>query len=208
MRIVGLILAGGEGKRLGVRDKALVDLAGQPLIARAVTRLAPQVQAVAVSANGDPSRLAPFGLPVIADGAFAGQGPLAGLLAGLDWAVSVGAGALVTVAVDTPFFPEDLVSRLMQGADHAGGTVAQPVLAESVTGLHPTFALWPVGALAPLAEALGRGERRIRAFAGSRQARVVHFQGDPDPFFNINTAGDLAEATRRMRSAGTGGPAS
>lgn len=202
MRIFGLILAGGSGLRLGTRDKALVPLAGITLVARAIARLAPQVERVAISANGDPARLAPFGLPVIDDGPNAGEGPLAGVLAGLRWADAGGADGIVTVAVDTPFFPQDLVRSLVAGGDWGAGAPPGPVVAESGQRLHPTFALWPVGAARFLSDALARGERRVRLVAQGLGVRTAPFPADPDPFFNINTPEDLTQAERWLAANG------
>ena len=106
MTICGLVLAGGHGRRLGGADKALLPLAGRPLLGWLLPRLAPQVDALAISANGDPARFAAFGLPVLPD-PVVDQGPLSGLLAGLDWAAGQGAQALLTVPADTPFIPLD-----------------------------------------------------------------------------------------------------
>lgn len=183
-RILGLILAGGQGSRMGGADKALLLLAGQSLLAHVIRRFAPQVPALAISANGDADRFAVFGLPVLADLA-SGQGPLAGVLAGLDWAADQGAAALVTVAVDTPFFPDDLVARLTV---FPGG-----VMAADAAGLHPTFGLWPVAARQTLAQALQAGERRLAAFADSHGFARVTFPGS-DRFFNINRPADLLRA--------------
>ena len=139
--IAGLILAGGQGRRLGGRDKALIDLGGKSLVRRAVERLSLQAAPLALSANGDPQRFAALGLPVLPDRIAADAGPLGGIHAGLVWAAGLGAARLVTVAVDTPFFPADLVERLST----ASGDDNHPTIAASADGLHPTFGLWPVG---------------------------------------------------------------
>ena len=188
MRIFGVILAGGTGRRMGGADKALLPLAGQPLIAHVQDRFAPQVERLAVSANGDAARLAFTGLPVLADAT--PQGPLSGVLAALDWAE--GADAVVSVSVDTPFLPGDLVPQLWLAGD--GGLA----VAQSGGRLHPTCALWPM----PLRE-------RLRAFLAEGGARMMQFcdgaavarfaTSDPDPFFNLNTAEDLARAESALR---------
>ena len=191
-RPFGLILAGGAGRRLGGVDKALLTVAGTPLLSRVMARLAPQVGRVAVSANGDPSRLAAFAATVLDDGPWQGQGPLAGVLAGLLWARSAGQDRLVTVAVDTPFLPGDLVSRLLAAAEH-GFAIAQ-----SAGRRHPTCAVWPVRAQALVENALQTGERRIGHVLASAGAIEVAFDDDGgDPFMNINTPQDLAAAERR-----------
>jgi molybdenum cofactor guanylyltransferase len=197
--MIGVILAGGRGSRMGGADKALLRLGGETLLARAERRLAAQVDRVVVSANGDPARLG-TGLPVVADPVAAFPGPLGGVLAGLDWAAAQGGAAVVTVAVDTPFFPDDLVARLV--AARAPLAVAAT---EGAGGSrwHGTFALWPVAARDPLRQALGRGERKVRAVAEALGAVPVAFAATgADPFFNINAPEDLVEATRILGAAG------
>jgi molybdopterin-guanine dinucleotide biosynthesis protein A len=189
--IPGLILAGGGARRMGGGDKALLPLAGRPLVAHVVDRLAPQVGRLALGANGDPARFSGFGLAVVADGE-PGMGPLAGLLAGLDWAAALGAPALVTAAVDTPFLPRDLVARLLAAAGAAGIAVAA---AEGGAGpeRHPTAGLWPVALRAALRADLAAGERRLGAWAAARGCAVARFP-DAGAFFNVNTPADLARA--------------
>lgn len=195
MRVVGVILAGGSGRRMGGADKALLRLSGTTLVARALDRLWPQVEAVAISANGDPARFSGLGVPVLADAV--PQGPLSGVLAGLDWAASQGATDLVTVAVDTPFFPPDLVPRLLLAAETAGTPVA---LAESGDRVHPTFGLWGLALRDDLRSALARGEARVMDFA-----RRHHFATAPFPqetaFLNLNTPEDLARAEALVAGA-------
>jgi molybdenum cofactor guanylyltransferase len=125
---------------------------------------------------------------------------LGGVLAGLDWAAAHGRAAIVTVAVDTPFFPDDLVARLLEA--RAPLAVAATETAGTLRW-HGTFALWPVAARTPLREALAAGERKVRAVAEALGAVPVLFAAPGfDPFFNINTSGDLAEAERRLGVAG------
>jgi molybdopterin-guanine dinucleotide biosynthesis protein A len=184
--IFGVILAGGEGRRMGGADKALLVLAGESLLSRAVARLEPQVERLAISANGDPARFAGFGLTVLPDARR--QGPLSGLLAGLNWAAAGGADALVTAPVDCPFLPPDLVPRLWLAG--AGGVA----LAESGGALHPTFGLWPVGLAAPLAAFLASGAKAsVRDFAQAHGMSAASFPDDGS-FENLNTPADLARA--------------
>ena len=183
-RPAGLILAGGRGQRLGGADKALVGIGDETLIARAARRLVPQVAALAISANGDPGRFG-LDLPVLGDTIGGAAGPLAGVLAGLDWAEECGFQSVASVAVDTPFFPDDLVARLVAaGAPSVAATGGQP---------HPTCALWPVTLRDRLRDWLDTGERKVMAFAEIAGARTVPFP-DPSAFFNINTREDLATA--------------
>jgi len=187
----GLILAGGAARRMGGGDKALLPLAGRPLLAHVVDRLAPQVGELALGANGDPARFAGFGLAVIADRE-PGQGPLAGLLAGLDWSAGLGAPALVTAAVDTPFLPHDLVARLRAAAGPAGIAIAAAA-GGAGPERHPTAGLWPVGLRATLRGDLAAGERRLGAWAAAQGCALACFP-DADAFFNVNTPADLARA--------------
>ena len=187
MQPYGLILAGGRGRRMGGADKALLPFGSGTLLSNAIARLAPQVDRLAISANGDAARLG-TGLPVLADATADFYGPLAGILAGLDWAAATGAETLVTVPVDTPFLPGDLVPRLLL----PGGGLA---LAASATGPHPAIGLWPVTLRETLRGALAAGTRRVRDFTDAQGALSVPFPPAAiDPFFNVNTAADLARA--------------
>lgn len=193
MKPAGLILAGGEGRRLGGADKALLMLGGRSLLAHVAGRLGPQVARLALSANGDPGRFADFRGAILRDRTAERLGPMAGLLAGLDWLARTDGGDwLVTASVDTPFLPADLVARLVDIS--AGGAV----IASSQGRLHPTCGLWPLGLRPALEAALQAGERRIGRWAEDQGARVADFDALPDPFFNINTAGDLATAAQRL----------
>ena len=188
MRIFGVILAGGTGRRMGGTDKAALLLGAQPLLARVVDGIRPQVDRLAVSANGDPARLAPYRLPVLPDAL--PQGPLSGVLAALDWAAPQGATAVVSVAVDTPFFPGDLVPQLLLAAERSPSGAA---VVEAGGRVHPTFALWPVALRRDLRAALARGEAKVMTFAQRHQAALARFDDDR-AFMNINTPEDLAAA--------------
>lgn len=202
MTICGIVLAGGQGLRMGGRDKAALVLGGQTLLARVAGRLAPQVAALAVSSNAElppPLPGLPAGLPPLAllpddlpEGVAAQPGPLGGILAGLDWVAGRGADWLLSAPVDTPFLPRDLAARLLATA--AGARV--PVLAESAGRLHPVAGLWPVDLRAALRAALAGGERRVARWAESHGARRCAFAGEgaADPFLNLNAPADLALA--------------
>ncbi len=194
MRIFGVILAGGAGRRMGGVDKATLRLAGRSLVSHAVDRLEPQVERLAISANGDPARLSALGLPVLADAQ--SQGPLSGVLAALDWAAPFGATAVVTAAVDTPFFPGDLVPRLIMASDPSG-----IALARSGGNDHPTFGLWPVTLRDDLRVFLASGVKAsVRAFADARGAARADFPDDGS-FLNLNTPEDLSRAEALIRGA-------
>ena len=189
---LGVILAGGRATRMGGGDKSLRVLGGAPILARVIDRLRPQVAGLALNANGDPARFAEFGLPVVADSVEGFAGPLAGVLAGLDWAAGEGAEAIVTAAADTPFFPDDLAARLQEAA---AGMADPLVLAASPEGRHPTFGLWPVALRDDLRAALEGGLRKVVLWTDRHGGRVAEFpSGTPDPFFNVNTPEDLARA--------------
>ena len=195
MRIFGVILAGGTGRRMGGTDKSALLLGAQPLLARVIDRLEPQVEQLAISANGDAARLAPYRLPVLPDAM--PQGPLSGVLAALDWAAPQGATAVVSVAVDTPFFPGDLVPQLLLASE---GSPSGTALAESGCRTHPTFALWPVALRDDLRAALARGEAKVMDFARQHQAALARFSDDR-AFLNINTPEDLAAAEALLAGA-------
>jgi molybdenum cofactor guanylyltransferase len=185
--IAALVLAGGKASRLGGGDKPLLPLAGATLLDLVLARLRPQASTIAVSANGDPARFARFGLPVLPD-AQGHAGPLAGVAAGMAWAAKCGADTLLTVPGDTPFIPADLVTRL----------AAAPAWAVSDGAVHPLIALWPTQEAARLNAWLADGlDLRVKSFGTALLMRAVTFEETPDPFFNINTPADLAEAQAR-----------
>ncbi|MCC0033440.1 MAG: molybdenum cofactor guanylyltransferase MobA [Brucellaceae bacterium] len=196
-RPAGLILAGGRSSRMGGTDKALLQLGGKSLVARAAARLAPQVRALAISANGGPARHAMLELPVLADIIGGHRGPLAGIHAGLVWAAALpdAPDQVVTVAADTPFFPPDLAARLAEAS--GGGNLI--VIAADETGTHPVFGLWPVSLSSALEHWLTTAENlSVMAFVRSQPHVLAQFGTKGDPFFNINTPDDLAEAERHM----------
>lgn len=192
---VGVILAGGQARRMGGGDKGRLLLGGRSLFSRVIGRFDPQVEALAISANGDPSRLADLGLPVLSDSVAGFPGPLAGVLAGMDWAVALGASHLVSVAADTPFLPEDLVPRLLLESEGGAPVVLASSLSDGREVRHPTFGLWSVSLRAELRAALERGERKVGLWAEQQGAVLARFPSGPvDPFFNINTPEDLTRA--------------
>lgn len=193
--ILGVILAGGLGRRIG-GDKALIPLADRPLIAHVRDRLAPQVAALVVNANGDAARLAFLGLPVIADGVPDHPGPLAGVLTGLEHAAAHGHTAIITAPTDCPFLPTDLVARL--AAAIPSGGPPSIICAASGGRRHPVAALWPVALAADLRTALvDQGIRRMEQAMDRHPVVTVPFADTPpDPFFNVNTADDLLTAAQ------------
>ena len=202
IRPPGVILAGGLATRMGGGDKALLPLGEGSLLDQVVARLFPQVAGMALNANGDPARFGHFDLPVLPDPVQGFPGPLAGVLAGLDWAAARGADAVVSVAADTPFFPADLVTRLCaraEGQAHPLVLAATPrapgeaTKSMSRSGLvrHPTFGLWPVALRDDLRAALEGGLRKVVIWAAQHDGRDATFDAG-GAFFNVNTPEDLA----------------
>ena len=196
-KVAALVLAGGSARRLGGVDKPLLALGGLPLLARILDRVG--LPDIAISANGDPARFAMFGLPVLDDGPFVGQGPLAGVLAGLDWAERLNAGALLTIPGDTPFVPAGLAEALAPA----------PACAASNGRVHHLVALWPVSCLDGLRAVLAvNGRRDVRHFAELIGMRPVDFGTmKRDPFTNINTREDIAAARAMLDERGQEGAA-
>ncbi len=191
----GVILAGGQATRMGGGDKGLRLLGGQTLLGRVRDCLAPQVAQMALNANGDAARFEGMGMPVVADSVAGFAGPLAGVLAGLDWAASQGAKTIVTAAADTPFFPCDLVPQLLlasEGMTHPLVLAATPD-AKRGRARHPTFGLWPVALRDDLRAALEGGLRKVVLWTDTHGGREAMFPQE-EAFFNVNTPEDLAHA--------------
>jgi molybdenum cofactor guanylyltransferase len=193
VRIAGVVLAGGLARRMGGGDKGLRLLHGRPLLQWVIERAQPQVAALALNANGDPARLAGFALPIVPDSVAGFAGPLAGVLAGLDWAARSVPDAthVASFASDAPFFPRDLVARLA-AAVAAGADLA---CAASGGQAHPVFGLWPVALAEDMRRALADGLRKVDLWTARYRLTEVDFPARPvDPFFNANRPEDLAEA--------------
>ena len=196
---LGLILAGGRGRRMGDADKALIRLAGRPLIAHVLAALKPQCAALVINANGDADRFRPYGLPIVADDPQDFAGPLAGVLAGLEFARAAmpKIADVLTLAVDTPFAPRDLAARLQAARKATGAPIA---VAASGGKRHHVVALWPVALAERLRRALtAEGVRKVEVFAERFGVAVATWDDEPfDPFFNINTPDDLARAEAQL----------
>ena len=194
---LGVILAGGLATRMGGGDKGRLPLGRGTLISHVIDRLEPQVAGLALNANGDPARFADLGLPVLADSIDGYAGPLAGVLAGLDWAAAQGADTIVTAAADTPFFPADLVPRLLLEAEGMACPLVPAATPDEKRGFvrHPTFGLWPTALRDDLRSALEDGLRKVVIWTERHKGREAVFAADGfDPFFNVNTPEDLASA--------------
>jgi molybdopterin-guanine dinucleotide biosynthesis protein A len=196
-RTPGVVLAGGLARRIGGGDKPLREIGGQTILARVIKRLKPQCECLALSANGDPLRFAPFGLPVIADSAKDHAGPLAGILAGLDWAAAHRPDArwILSAPGDCPFLPRDLVVRLRQAVSTEGAELA---VAASQGRSHPVIGLWKIELREALRQALvDEGLRKVEAWTQRHRVATVVWPAEPiDPFFNVNAVADLEEAER------------
>jgi molybdenum cofactor guanylyltransferase len=195
--IVGVILAGGRAERMGGGDKALRMIGGKTILARVIERLRPQVDALVLNANGDPARFAAFGLPVVPDSMPDFAGPLAGVLAGLDWAAAheLQAHYIITVPADGPFVPRDLVPHL---ASTLAAEDAELVTAASGAQTYPVVGLWPLHLRQALQDALTKeGVHKVDAWTRRFRRAIATFPAEPvDPFFNANTPEQLAEAER------------
>ena len=188
--ITGIVLAGGQGRRMGGVDKGWIELAGQPMIGHVLERLRPQVGALLINANQNLERYARLGVPVIPDvvGGFAG--PLAGLHAGMTRATHA---YVVTVPCDSPFLPPDLVQRLADGLAETGADLA---VAKTLDQPHPVFCLARRSVLPHLAAFLESGGRKIDAWYATLAVTEVAFDDEAEAFRNINTADELAAAAR------------
>jgi molybdopterin-guanine dinucleotide biosynthesis protein A len=194
---LGAILAGGLARRLGGGDKSLRTVGSRTVLARLIDRLAPQVSQLILNANDNPQRFEALGLPVVADGLPGHPGPLAGVLAALEWTALAAPGIewVVSAPGDAPFLPRDMVLRLQAARLRDGATFA---CAASQGRTHPVVALWPVSLRDELRRAVADdGIRKVDVFTRRYPCSVVDWSTDPvDPFFNVNTPEDLIEADR------------
>jgi len=193
----GLVLAGGLARRMGGGDKGLIRIGRETILERALARLGPQCAGMVINANGDPARFAAFRLAVVADDVEGFAGPLAGILAGLDWlaANAPAVGWLASVPGDCPFLPRNLVSRLHAARAAAGVPLA---CAKSGDWRHPVVGLWPVSLRADLRRAVvSEGLRKIEVWTARHGVALAEWPAEPvDPFFNVNTPEDAAQAQR------------
>ncbi|PWB79357.1 MAG: molybdenum cofactor guanylyltransferase MobA [Methylocystaceae bacterium] len=198
----GIILAGGLARRMGGVDKPLIEIGGAPILSYVVRRLAPQCVSLALNANGDPGRFASFGLPIVTDEVEGFAGPLAGVLAGLDYAAAnfPNVSLVVSVPADTPFIPHDLVARLESARAATGAEIA---VASSGARAHHAVALWPVALREALRHALVDEDiRRVSSFIERYRHALAHWRNEPfDPFFNVNRPEDVERAEAYLRQA-------
>jgi molybdopterin-guanine dinucleotide biosynthesis protein A len=196
---LGLVLAGGLARRMGGGDKALIEIGGVSILDRVLAVLSAQCTGIIINANGDPGRFADTGCPVIPDNVPDYPGPLAGILAGLDWLAAQDNDVewIVSVPGDCPFLPDDMVERLHQ-ARRKTGTGVPLACARSGEWRHPTVGLWPLALRQDLRKALvEEGLRKIEVWTGRHGIAIADWPDQPiDPFFNINTPEDAARAER------------
>lgn len=194
-KAIGLVLAGGLARRMGGGDKARIRIGAATIIERVLGRLTPQCSRIVINANGDPARFADAGLPVVADSVPGFAGPLAGILAGLDWTATNAPGTqwLVSIPGDCPFLPKDLVSRLHIARAASGAALA---CARSGEQAHPVVGLWAVALREDLRRALiDEGMRKIDLWTARHGIATAEWPASPvDPFFNVNTPEDALRA--------------
>jgi molybdenum cofactor guanylyltransferase len=192
---IGVVLAGGLARRMGGGDKARIRIGGVTVLERIIERLRPQCAGLILNANTDAARFADIGLPVVADSVPDYAGPLAGILAGLDWTAEHATQIewIVSAPGDCPFLPRDLVTRLHQARVGASALLA---CASSAKRPHPAAAIWPVELREDLRRALTRdGVRRVTEWSARYPFGMAAWAATPvDPFFNINKPEDVAEA--------------
>ena len=195
--LLGVILVGGLSRRMGGGDKTLLYLAGQPMLDHVIKRIGPQITQLVINANGDLSRFAMFNLPLIPDSIPDYAGPLAGILSAMEYGREAGYSHLVSVSGDTPFLPLDLVQKLLEpirkGADIA--------LASSNGRTHPVVGIWPLFLEKNLRDAMVHENlRKIDFFTARYKTAIIEFEASiVDPFFNINTKEEWAEAEQLLR---------
>jgi molybdenum cofactor guanylyltransferase len=206
---LGLILDGGLARRMGGADKGLIALGGKSMLAHVIDRLGLQCDTLALNANGDLSRFANLGLPILADDLPGFLGPLAGILTGLDACAARGPKLthVASLPADTPFAPLDFVARLHEARRANRAEIA---VAASGGRQHHLAALWPANLAAELRSALEvEGVRKVESFAARYRVAVAEWPNEPiDPFFNVNAPGDLEAAEAMLRSLSLGGRAS
>jgi molybdopterin-guanine dinucleotide biosynthesis protein A len=192
---LGLVLAGGLARRMGGGDKARIKIGGASILQRVLACLTPQCSGIIINANGDPARFADTGLPVVADSVPDFAGPLAGILAGLDWAAQNAPAVewLASVPGDCPFLPKDLVARLHDARAASNVPLA---CARSGEWRHPVVGLWPVKLREDLRHALvGEDLHKIELWTARHGIGIAEWPTVPfDPFFNVNTPKDAAQA--------------
>lgn len=207
-KIAGVLLAGGQARRMGGGDKCLRQIGGRSILSYIIERVSPQVSGMVLNANGDPVRFDAFSLPVRADSIDGFAGPLAGVLTGMDWVMETGNKFdwILTAPTDAPFLPSDLCDRLRTAIDTDSTDMAR---AESGGRAHPVVGLWPVALRDDLFDAMTKEDiRKVDRWTARYAVSDVDFPTVPiDPFFNANTPDDIERAEAYLNGiAGSGHP--
>ena len=204
-QVIGVVLAGGQGRRLGFVNKPLIDIGGKPVLAHILKKMSPQLHEIIINANAAHDEYQHFGLDIVQDELEGFLGPLSGVLTALDWAAMSRSGIshVLSFPGDAPFVPHDLAEKLIEAVNDAEAG-DKPCLARAVSGgrAHPVVGLWPVSIRAELRDKLVNDDvRKIDLFTADYPMQDVSFEGVPDPFFNINTEDDVALAKRILKGA-------
>ena len=203
MNALGVILAGGQAQRMGGIDKGRLKIGDASILEIIIKCLNFQLDKIVLNANGDLTRFSDLEIDVIPDTIKGYVGPLAGILSGLRFAEQNGFSSILTVASDTPFFPVDLLSKLSNVSPQQSALISIAATEQKDKLIrHPTFGLWSVSLADDLEKNIQSGLRKIVLWADKHSAKTVLFpSSEYDPFFNINTQGDLEEAQRRIKSS-------
>ena len=197
-RITGVILAGGEARRMGGHDKGLVEVAGRPMIEYVLESLRLQVSTVLINANRNTGFYSRYGVPVVTDALAGFNGPLAGMASGMRAAHTP---MIVTVPCDSPFVPDDLVQRLATAKEQVHAEIA---VAHNGERMQPVFALLDTALLNSLEDYLGRGERKIDRWFAEQQTTPVDFSDRPETFINVNTPEEVIRVEAMLSNGHTG----
>ena len=204
--VMGVVLAGGQGRRLGFVNKPLVKIGGKTVLSHILARMSPQLDEIIINANAAHDAYRDYGLEIVADELGGFLGPLSGVLTAMDWVAMNKAGVshVLTFPGDAPFIPHDLAKRLVGAVNDAGQT-DKPCLARAVSGgrANPVVGLWPIAIRSELRDSLvNKDIRKIDRFTADYPMQDVQFDGVPDPFFNINTEDDVKIADRILNGGG------
>ena len=204
--VMGVVLAGGQGRRMGFVNKPLVKIGGKTVLSHILARMSPQLDEIIINANAAHDAYRDYELEIVADELGGFLGPLSGVLTAMDWVAMNKAGVshILTFPGDAPFIPHDLAKRLV-GAVNDAGEGDQPCLARAVSGgrANPVVGLWPIAIRSELRDSLvNKDIRKIDRFTADYLMQDVQFDGVPDPFFNINTEDDVKIADRILNCGG------
>jgi molybdopterin-guanine dinucleotide biosynthesis protein A len=202
--VPAVILSGGQSRRMDRKDKALLHIEEKTLLDISIDRLSSQAHRVAINTNSNHNEYTTYGLPVLKDEIKGFLGPLAGVFTAMKWADSLGYKNVATVAVDTPFFPENLLAELCKKMEESSSDIvfaSSASLREKKKVIHPVFGLWKTHLLKDLKVEIEKGVRKVTLWSSKHKTSSVHFFHDIfDPFFNVNTPDDISLLKRRLAS--------